>query len=144
MINGEYVATEAHINSLNPSNFSETVGQVGQISVEQADRAMQSAKTAFLGWKRTPPTKRAAILHTAADLMTQRRDELAAWMVFETGKPLNEANGEVSEAIDFCRYYADEMARLDVGVAYDFPGETNRYHYQRWALLSSSRPGIFR
>jgi RHH-type proline utilization regulon transcriptional repressor/proline dehydrogenase/delta 1-pyrroline-5-carboxylate dehydrogenase len=68
LIDGEYVATEASINSLNPSNFSETVGQVGQISVEQADRAMESAKTAFLGWKRTPPTKRAAILHTAADL----------------------------------------------------------------------------
>ncbi|MEP1059358.1 MULTISPECIES: L-glutamate gamma-semialdehyde dehydrogenase [Cyanophyceae] len=143
LIDGEYVATDAQINSLNPSNFSETVGQVGQISVEQADRAMEAAKTAFLDWKRTPPTKRAAILHTAADLMTQRRDELAAWMVFETGKPLNEANGEVSEAIDFCRYYADEMERLDAGVAYDFPGETNRYHYQPLGIVVVISPWNF-
>ncbi|MBW4580559.1 MAG: L-glutamate gamma-semialdehyde dehydrogenase [Tildeniella nuda ZEHNDER 1965/U140] len=143
LIDGEYVATEVHINSLNPSNFSETVGQVGQISVEQADRAMESAKTAFLDWKRTPPTKRAAILYTAADLITQRRDELAAWMVFETGKPLNEANGEVSEAIDFCRYYADEMERLDAGVAYDFPGETNRYHYQPLGIVVVISPWNF-
>ncbi|XHX76585.1 MAG: L-glutamate gamma-semialdehyde dehydrogenase [Stenomitos frigidus ULC029] len=143
LIDGEYVATDAQINSLNPSNFSETVGQVGQISVEQADRAMAAAKTAFLDWKRTPPTKRAAILQTAADLMTQRRDELAAWMVFETGKPLNEANGEVSEAIDFCRYYADEMERLDAGVAYDFPGETNRYHYQPLGIVVVISPWNF-
>ncbi|XGV98099.1 MAG: L-glutamate gamma-semialdehyde dehydrogenase [Leptolyngbya sp. BL-A-14] len=130
LIDGEYVATETHIDSLNPSNFNEIVGQVGLISVEQADRAMEAAQAAFPAWKRTSPTERATILRTAADLMTQRRDELAAWMVFETGKPLNEANGEVSEAIDFCRYYADEMERLNAGVAYDYPGETNRYHYQ--------------
>ncbi len=143
LIDGEYVATDVQINSLNPSNFSETVGQVGQISVEQADRAMEAAKTAFLDWKRTPPTKRAAILQMAADLMTQRRDELAAWMVFESGKPLNEANGEVSEAIDFCRYYADEMERLDAGVAYDFPGETNRYHYQPLGIVVVISPWNF-
>ena len=143
LIDGEYVATDAQIDSLNPSNFSEVVGKVGQISVEQADRAMESAKTAFLDWKRSPPTKRAAILQTAADLMTQRRDELAAWMVFETGKPLNEANGEVSEAIDFCRYYADEMERLDAGVAYDFPGETNRYHYQPLGIVVVISPWNF-
>jgi RHH-type proline utilization regulon transcriptional repressor/proline dehydrogenase/delta 1-pyrroline-5-carboxylate dehydrogenase len=62
--------------------------------------------------------------------MEQRREELIAWMVLETGKVVREADPEVSEAIDFCRYYADEMERLDSGVAYDFPGETNRYHYQ--------------
>ena len=143
LINGEYVATDVHIDSLNPSNFSETVGQVGQISVEQADQAMVSASAAFPAWKRTAPTARAAILHTAADLMTQRRDELAAWMVFETGKPLNEANGEVSEAINFCRYYADEMKRLDAGVAYDFPGETNRYHYQPLGIVVVISPWNF-
>jgi RHH-type proline utilization regulon transcriptional repressor/proline dehydrogenase/delta 1-pyrroline-5-carboxylate dehydrogenase len=142
-INGEYVATDVHINSLNPSNVSETVGRVGLISVEQADRAIAAAKDAWLDWKRTPPTDRAAILRTAADLMTDRRDELAAWMLFETGKPLNEANGEVSEAIDFCRYYADEMERLDAGVAYDFPGETNRYHYQPLGIVVVISPWNF-
>jgi RHH-type proline utilization regulon transcriptional repressor/proline dehydrogenase/delta 1-pyrroline-5-carboxylate dehydrogenase len=64
-------------------------------------------------------------------------------MVFETGKPLNEANGEVSEAIDFCRYYADEMERLDAGVAYDFPGETNRYHYQPLGIVVVISPWNF-
>jgi RHH-type proline utilization regulon transcriptional repressor/proline dehydrogenase/delta 1-pyrroline-5-carboxylate dehydrogenase len=48
----------------------------------------------------------------------------------EVGKPVREADGEVSEAIDFCRYYADEIERLDEGYNYDVAGETNRYIYQ--------------
>jgi RHH-type proline utilization regulon transcriptional repressor/proline dehydrogenase/delta 1-pyrroline-5-carboxylate dehydrogenase len=49
--------------------------------------------------------------------------------MFEVGKPLGQADPEVSEAIDFCHFYADEMERLDAGYAYDYPGETNRYRY---------------
>jgi len=43
---------------------------------------------------------------------------------------LREADSEVSEAIDFCHYYADELERLDQGFSYDLAGETNRYIYQ--------------
>jgi len=130
LINGEYVQTQETIDSLNPSNFSEVVGKVGLINVEQAQQAMQAAKAAFLSWRRTPARERAGILRRAADLMEQRRAELAAWIVLEVGKPVKEADAEVSEAIDFCRYYAAEMERLDRGYNYDVPGETNRYLYQ--------------
>ncbi|NJO39487.1 MAG: L-glutamate gamma-semialdehyde dehydrogenase [Cyanobacteria bacterium CRU_2_1] len=130
LVNGEYLDTQGRIDSVNPSNPIEVVGHVGLLSVEQAEQAIQAAKAAFPAWKKTPATERANILRKAADLMEQRRAELAAWMVLETGKPLNQADPEVSEAIDFCRYYADEMERLDQGYAYDYPGETNRYRYQ--------------
>lgn len=130
LINGEYTNTTEFINSVNPSNFSEVVGKVGLISVEQAEEAMQAAKAAFPGWRKTPVKERALILRKAADLMEARRDLLAAWMVLEVGKAVREADGEVSEAIDFCRYYAQEMERLDLGYNYDIPGETNRYIYQ--------------
>ena len=42
----------------------------------------------------------------------QRRFELAAWEVYESGKPWREADADVAEAIDFCEYYAREMLRL--------------------------------
>ncbi|MBE9057032.1 L-glutamate gamma-semialdehyde dehydrogenase [Sphaerospermopsis sp. LEGE 08334] len=130
LINGEFVNTTTFIDSLNPSNFSEVVGKVGLISVEQAEEAMKAAKAAFPGWRKTPVKQRADILRKAADLMEQRRAELSAWIVLEVGKPVKEADAEVSEAIDFCRYYADEMERLDRGVIYDVAGENNRYIYQ--------------
>jgi len=129
-INGEYVQTQEIIDSVNPSNFSEVVGKIGLMSVEQAEQAMQAAKAAFPGWRKTPVKQRAGILRKAADLMEQRRAELSAWIVLEVGKPVREADGEVSEAIDFCRYYADEIERLDEGYNYDVAGETNRYIYQ--------------
>ncbi|MBD2244507.1 L-glutamate gamma-semialdehyde dehydrogenase [Nostoc sp. FACHB-888] len=130
LINGEYVNPPEFVDSLNPSNFSEVVGKVGLISIEQAEQAMQAAKAAFPGWRKTPAKQRADILRKAGDLMELRRAELSAWIVLEVGKPVKEADGEVSEAIDFCRYYADEIERLDKGVNYDIPGETNHYIYQ--------------
>ncbi|MBF2049290.1 MAG: L-glutamate gamma-semialdehyde dehydrogenase [Elainella sp. C42_A2020_010] len=130
LVNGEYINTLDHVDSLNPSNPTEVIGQVGLLSIEQAEQAIQAAKAAFPAWKKTPVKERANILRRAADLMEERRAELCAWMVLETGKPLGQADPEVSEAIDFCRYYADEMERLEQGVNYDVVGETNRYHYQ--------------
>ncbi|MBN3944038.1 L-glutamate gamma-semialdehyde dehydrogenase [Nostoc sp. NMS9] len=130
LINGEYVNTPEFVDSLNPSNFSKVIGKVGLISVEQAEQAIQAAKAAFPGWKKTPAKQRADILRKAGDLMEERRAELSVWIVLEVGKPVKEADGEVSEAIDFCRYYADEIERLDEGVNYDIPGETNHYIYQ--------------
>jgi RHH-type proline utilization regulon transcriptional repressor/proline dehydrogenase/delta 1-pyrroline-5-carboxylate dehydrogenase len=130
LINGEYVNTPTIIDSLNPSDFSQVVGKIGLISVEQAEEAMQAARAAFPHWQKTPVPQRADILRRAANLMEIRRAELAAWIVLEVGKPVKEADAEVSEAIDFCRYYAQEMERLDGGVVYDVAGETNRYIYQ--------------
>jgi RHH-type proline utilization regulon transcriptional repressor/proline dehydrogenase/delta 1-pyrroline-5-carboxylate dehydrogenase len=130
LINGEYVNTQEMINSVNPSNYTEVVGKIGLLSVEQAEQAMQAAKAAFPSWRKTPVKQRAGILYKAADLMEQRRAELAAWIVLEVGKPVREADAEVSEAIDFCRYYAVEMERLEQGYNYDVAGETNRYIYQ--------------
>jgi len=130
LINGEYQNVAQTVDSVNPSNPSETVGKIGLMSEEQAKQAIQAAKEAFKSWRKTPVRQRAGVLRKAAELMEKRRHELTAWMVLETGKPVREGDAEVSEAIDFCRYYADEMERLEQGYNYDIAGETNRYNYQ--------------
>ena len=61
--------------------------------------------------------------------MRQRRFELAAWEVYECGKPWREADADVAEAIDFCEYYAREMLRLAEPRRRDVPGETNAYEH---------------
>lgn len=130
LINGEWVKTDRTLQSENPCNPSEKIGEMGQISIEQAEEAIAAAKAAFPAWKATPAKERAAIIRKAADLMEARRAELVAWVVLEVGKPYNQADPEVSEAIDFCRFYAAEMERLDEAVNLDVVGETDRYHYQ--------------
>ncbi len=130
LIDGKYEETTETVASVNPSNFSEVVGKIGLISIEQADMALAAAKAAFPGWRKTPAKERGDILRKAADLMEKRRAELSAWICLEVGKALREADAEVSEAIDFCRYYALEMERLERGYSYDIAGENNRYVYQ--------------
>ena len=57
--------------------------------------------------------------------MRKRRFELAAWEIFECGKPWAEADGDIAEAIDFCEFYAREMCRLAEPRHVDASGETN-------------------
>jgi RHH-type transcriptional regulator, proline utilization regulon repressor / proline dehydrogenase / delta 1-pyrroline-5-carboxylate dehydrogenase len=143
LINGERVKTETTLSSVNPCNPTEIVGSVAQITLEQSEQAVAAAKTAFDTWKRTPAKERTAIIRKAADLLESRRHELNAWMVFEGGKPLHQADAEVSEAVDFCRYYAAEMERLDAQVLYDVAGETNRYFYRPKGLVLVISPWNF-
>ena len=143
LVNGEFVQTEETISSVNPCDPTEVVGAIGQINIEQADEAIAAAKTAFETWKRTPPRERAAIISKAGDLLEARRHELNAWMVVEGGKPLQQADAEVSEAADFCRYYAAEMERLDDEIVYDVAGETDRYFYRPKGIVLVISPWNF-
>ncbi len=143
LINGDSVQTEAKIPSVNPCNPTEEVGTIGQIDIDQADQAVAAAKAAFETWSRTPVQERAAIICRAADLLEARRHQLNAWMVLEGGKPLQQADAEVSEAADFCRYYAAEMERLDDPVVYDVAGESDRYFYRPKGIVLVISPWNF-
>ncbi|MEO0377575.1 MAG: proline dehydrogenase family protein, partial [Cyanobacteria bacterium P01_A01_bin.17] len=143
LIDGKRVQTEKKTQSVNPSNPTEIVGTIGQIDIAQAEDAIAAAKTAFQTWKRTTAKERADILRRAANLLEARRHELNAWMVFEAGKPLQQADVEVSEAADFCRYYAAEMERLDPEIVYDVAGESDRYFYRPKGIVLVISPWNF-
>ncbi len=126
IIGGEEVDTgDRRLLSLNPSQSSRIVGETAQADGEHAERAVAAARAAFPAWAATPPRDRAAVLIRAAAIMRKRRFELAAWEVYECGKPWAEADGDVAEAIDFCEFYAREMIRLAEPRRRDVPGETN-------------------
>ena len=65
-----------------------------------------AALAAFPGWRDADPIVRANVLIKGAALMRERRDELAAVMIKESGKTWREADADVCEAIDFCEFYA--------------------------------------
>jgi RHH-type transcriptional regulator, proline utilization regulon repressor / proline dehydrogenase / delta 1-pyrroline-5-carboxylate dehydrogenase len=143
IVNGEELQTEAFAESLNPSNFSQVIGKIGLASITQAEQAMTAAKAAFPSWKKLTATERGNILRKAADIMEERRAELSAWIVLEVGKPVREADGEVSEAIDFCRYYAKEIERISQPVNRNVPGEDNTYIYQPRGVVLVISPWNF-
>jgi 1-pyrroline-5-carboxylate dehydrogenase len=77
-----------------------------------ANRAVESAYAAFAQWSRTAAEERVRLLLDAARILRSRKFEFDAWLVYEAGKTWPEADADVSEAIDFCEYYAREMDRL--------------------------------
>jgi RHH-type proline utilization regulon transcriptional repressor/proline dehydrogenase/delta 1-pyrroline-5-carboxylate dehydrogenase len=80
------------------------------------DRIVDTVARAAPGWAARRADERAIILLRCADTLARRRPELVALMAAEGGKTIGEADPEVSEAIDFARYYADrarELERLD-------------------------------
>jgi RHH-type proline utilization regulon transcriptional repressor/proline dehydrogenase/delta 1-pyrroline-5-carboxylate dehydrogenase len=131
VINGREVTTQRWLESVNPSHPSQIVGKVAVAGVPEAQEAIRAANDAFKTWRKVPASTRADFIDKVADIFMRDRLDLIALEVAEAGKQWEEADGDVTEAIDFCRYYAREMRRLAkpqrVGQA---PGEVSLYHYQ--------------
>jgi RHH-type proline utilization regulon transcriptional repressor/proline dehydrogenase/delta 1-pyrroline-5-carboxylate dehydrogenase len=110
---------------LDPSNAAQVASRISYATMAQANRAVAAAQAAFPSWRDVSVLERSALLRRTADILTRRRFEIAAWQVFEVGKPWRDADADVAEAIDFCRFYASEMERLAAPRLRDVPGETN-------------------
>src|SRR6266699_1500573 len=130
VIDGEKVWTDNLTPSVNPSEPTEIVGYAAEAGISEAERAVKAARAAFSKWSRTPFEERARLLERAAEIMERRRYELSAIEVFEVGKPWNEADGDIREAIDFCTFYAQQMRRLGrPKLTQQVPGEESYHHY---------------
>jgi RHH-type proline utilization regulon transcriptional repressor/proline dehydrogenase/delta 1-pyrroline-5-carboxylate dehydrogenase len=92
----------------NPAT-GESVGEVCEAKSNYFEDALTRATSAFEAWTTKTVDERAAILNKAADLLEMHHFELMCIATYEGGKTLLDANAEVREAVDFCRYYA-EMA----------------------------------
>jgi 1-pyrroline-5-carboxylate dehydrogenase len=111
-IAGERHKTGDLLNSVNPSKPAEIVGRHHKAGVKLATLAIEDAHAYFPEWSRTPVDRRVDLLVRAAALIRERKLAFDAWLVAEAGKTWPEAEADVSEAIDFCEYYARQMQRL--------------------------------
>ncbi len=146
LIAGDQVRTSSTIESLDPACPDRVVAVSARCSAEEADAAVAAAVRAAEGWRATPPSVRAGLLFRAAASMRGRRDDLAALQCFEAGKPWDQADADVCEAIDFCEYYGREVLRLDASAAalvQSPPGERNRMTYQGKGVTAVISPWNF-
>jgi len=130
VIDGRSVDTKNKIVSRNPSHKSQIVGTAASATPDDAVDAIDAARRALREWSGLEPGYRAEYIELVAAEMRERRFELAAWEVYECGKPWAEADADVCEAIDFCVYYALHMRNLGVPQQCDVPGEENTYFYR--------------
>ena len=88
------------------------VGTVPGCGAADVECAIEAAHAAFAGWRDTPAKARGQLLRRWFDLILAHRDDLAAIMVSEQGKPLAEAHGEIEYAASFIEWFAEEARRV--------------------------------
>lgn len=83
---------------------------------QDVDDAVQSAQSAFLVYSKYTPRQRAQLLMKWHNLITEARDDLAKVLVYETGKPLAEAQGELDYSLGFTWWFSGEADRIQGAV----------------------------
>src|SRR5438270_375729 len=130
IIGGKRAKTADKIKSINPAKPSQVVGLHQKAGKEHVEPALNAALKAFESWSRSSVEERAALVFRVGDLLRERKFEFMAWLVFEVSKNWAEADGDVSETIDFCEYYSREALRLaKVEPPVQLPGERDRLFY---------------
>lgn len=133
-INGSWVDASSGetFDNVNPADTSDVIGRFPLSTAADVDRAVASARRGFEAWRATPAPLRGDIMRRAGDLLAARKEEIAALMTREMGKPLAETRGDVQEGIDTAYYAATEGRRL---FGHTVPSELRH----KWAM-SFRRP----
>lgn len=143
-IAGKYDETGHAIESYAPDDPSFKLATLSLANPALAAYAVEDLADFFPTWRDTSTKERAEILFKAADLMEKRRAELNAVIILEAGKPWLEADADVSEAIDFCNYYAHEALKLSTPRRLgNYLGESNLLYYEPRGVTAVISPWNF-
>lgn len=115
---GEDVSRDGYSGEIrkiySPNDPDLLVGVIQTATADDCRRAVESLHQAYnqAGWAKAHPLERASVLLKAADLVLLKRADMAALIVHEGGKAVEEAIDDVNEAIDFLHFYAKEEERI--------------------------------
>ena len=135
-INGEWVdsASGKTLAVENPAN-GKVIAHVPASDVEDVDRAVEAAATAFQTWQKTTPGERMTMLLKLADAIEANADELARIESSHTGKPLNVAAVDMPVIADNLRFFAGAARNLE-GKA------SNEYIADRTSIIRREPVGV--
>lgn len=97
---------------ISPFDQQRVIGYVHHANAQHVEEALRAANKAFEKWNHTDVRTRCAALRNAADLLEAHFFDLLGLLINEAGKTIADAIAEVREAIDFCRYYAQQGEEL--------------------------------
>ncbi len=111
-LGGQKVTTKDKRNSTNPSRPSQVIGVFQHATAEMATQAIEAAHKYFDTWKKVSAQDRVKCIFRAAQIIRERKFELAALVCYEVGKTWPEDDADIAETIDFLEFYGREMLRL--------------------------------
>jgi alpha-ketoglutaric semialdehyde dehydrogenase len=112
-INGQWVSAHSGktFETRNPAT-GEVIAEAAFSAQNDVDAAVAAAKAAYKSWRLTPAPRRGEILFRVAEILKERKEDLARLMTMEMGKILAETRGDVQEAIDMAYFMGGEGRRL--------------------------------
>jgi len=119
-------ATAPLLFHVSPNNKTRIATSTNPATVGDVEQAIAVAKKAWPAWRDLPLETRAARVNELGARFERDRLRLTAMEVHEQAKPWREADADVAEAIDFCRYYARQaLIELSPRTQGNLPGEIN-------------------
>ena len=108
---GSAAGAKLGLKVLSEGEIPDSAGPIeGRIRI---DTLVDQQRRGSASWQALGARGRADILYRAAEELGRRRNDLLSVMMQEAGKTLPEGDPEVSEAIDFCRYYANSALEME-------------------------------
>jgi RHH-type proline utilization regulon transcriptional repressor/proline dehydrogenase/delta 1-pyrroline-5-carboxylate dehydrogenase len=128
----------------NPADRRQMIGSAQLSTAREVEQALAQASAAFPAWNATPVATRSQCLDRAADLLEQNLPRFVGLCQQEAGKTLMDAVGEVREAVDFCRYYAQRARQDFAPLPLPGPtGESNRLQLEGRGVFACISPWNF-
>jgi RHH-type proline utilization regulon transcriptional repressor/proline dehydrogenase/delta 1-pyrroline-5-carboxylate dehydrogenase len=113
-IGGELVAGALAVEGRDRSHPARVAYRHALADRRQVGRALDAARAAQTAWAGRPAAERRRLLDAAGAVLARRRGDLIGAMIVDGAKTVAEADPEVSEAIDFARYYARALGGGDI------------------------------
>ncbi|GGB35252.1 bifunctional protein PutA [Oceanisphaera marina] len=127
LVGGKAVTSGTPTTVFSPQDHEQTVGKVYFADKATVEQAVGISRAAFADWRNTPVEARAQALEKLADLLEAHQADFISLCTREAGKLLQDGIDEVREAVDFCRYYANEARTLMIPrILPGYTGEHNQ------------------
>ncbi|HEV3272361.1 MAG TPA: proline dehydrogenase family protein [Candidatus Methylacidiphilales bacterium] len=144
VIDGHARADGPALFHVTPNDKTRIATSANSATANDVEMAVALAKKAWPAWRDLPLETRAARLNELGARLERDRLRLAAIEVHEQAKPWREADADVAEAVDFCRYYARQaLLELAPRAQGSLPGETNILTYEGRGLCAVIAPWNF-
>jgi succinate-semialdehyde dehydrogenase/glutarate-semialdehyde dehydrogenase len=113
LIGGRWVGAESGATfPVHDPATGEVLAAVPDMGANETRQAVDAAQAALAGWRATGAKQRSAILRRWNDLILQHKNDLAALMTAEQGKPLAESMGEIMYGAALVEWFAEEAKRI--------------------------------
>ena len=121
----------------------EVLQEYSNQSAKDLEQALETGHQLYKTWRESPVADRAKTLHKVAELIKERREELAKAMTYDMGKLLTEAEGEVDLCAAIVEYYAQNGEKFMESVPLESPAGRAYYAKQATGVIVAVEPWNF-